>query len=73
MDPARREAIVSTLRWTRGARRLSGRLMGWVIALALRLALVRRTLVGRGALGARSLLMGICLSSLVEVVHIDER
>lgn len=43
--------------------------MGWVITLALRLrlALVRRTL------GARSLLlMGICLGSLIEVVHVYE-
>lgn len=49
MDPARWEAIVSSLRCTRRARRLSGRLMGWVIALTLRLALVRGALV-RGAL-----------------------
>ena len=40
--------------------------MRWIIALALRLALVRRRT------GARSLLMGICLGSLVEVVHDDE-
>ena len=39
--------------------------MGRVIALALGLALVRRT----RSLGARSLLVGICLGCLVEVVH----
>lgn len=61
-DPARREAIVSILWWSRGAMRLWGRLVGWVITLAL----VRGT---RG-LRARSLLMGICLGSLIEVVHI---
>lgn len=46
--------------------RLRRRLVGWVITLALGLALVRGT---RG-LRARSLLMGICLGSLIEVVHI---
>lgn len=61
LDPARWEAIVSTLGWTRRARRL--RRVRWIVALALRLALVRRRT------GARSLLMGICLGSLVEVVH----
>lgn len=44
LDPARREAIIGTLWWNRGARRLRRGLMGWVITLALRLALVRRTL-----------------------------
>lgn len=39
--------------------------MGWMIALTLGLALVRRT-------GAGSLLVGICLGSLVEIVHGDE-
>lgn len=49
--------------------RLRRRLVGWVVALALRLALVRRT----GGLGAWSLLlMGICLGSLVDEVHVDE-
>ena len=43
--------------------------MGGVIALALRLAWARRT----GGLGAWSLLlMGICLGSLVDKVHVDE-
>lgn len=65
-DPARREAIVSILWWSRGAMRLWRRLVGWVITLALGLALVRGT---RG-LRAWSLLMGICLGSLIEVVHI---
>lgn len=65
-DPARWKAIVSTVWWNRGARRLRRRLVEWVIALALRLGLVRRT----GGLRARSLLMGICLGSLVEVVHV---
>lgn len=49
--------------------RLRRRLVGGVIALALRLAWVRMT----GGLGAWSLLlMGICLGSLVGKVHVDE-
>ena len=69
LDPARWEATISTLWWTRGARRLMGRLVRWGIALTVRLALVRRT----GGLGARSLLlMGICLGRLIEIVHAEQ-